>query len=75
MLTMPNQQENLSAAQQLREMGFSCKMAAIAKYPDEIELLRKAGVDAAFNLYAEAGNGFADHVCEELIDAESKGSA
>ena len=29
------------------------------KYPDELEILKKLGVDAAFNIYAEVGTGFA----------------
>jgi hypothetical protein len=30
-------------------------------------LLEEAGVHAAFNLFAEAGAGFADHVCDDLL--------
>ncbi len=67
LLAMPNTQENLFAARQLTELGYSGKIAAIAKYPDEIESLMQVGVHAAFNLYAEAGAGFADHVCAELL--------
>jgi len=48
-------------------LGIS--LAAIARYPDEIDLLNKAGVDAAFNLYGEAGAGFADHVYDRLLAA------
>jgi len=66
MLAMPNQQENLYAVQQLRSSGYTGKLTAIAKYPDEAEALRQAGADSAFNLYAEAGAGFADNACAEL---------
>jgi predicted Kef-type K+ transport protein len=72
LLAMPNAQENLFAARQLNDQGFTGKVAAIAKYPDEIEALREAGVHAAFNLYASAGAGFADHVCAQLVE-ESAG--
>jgi len=67
LLTMPNKHENLFAIQQLKSLGYTGKVAAIAKYTDEIETLKQAGVDAAYNLYAEAGSGFADHVCKELL--------
>jgi len=67
LLAMPNAQENLLAARQLNEIGYRGKVAAIAKYADEIASLRDAGVHAAFNLYAEAGAGFAEHVCGELL--------
>lgn len=66
MLAMPNQQENLFATQQLRERGYRGPLAAIAKYPDEVAALREAGANAAFNLYAQAGIGFADDVCNRL---------
>jgi len=67
LLTMPNLHENLFTVQQLQSLGYTGKVAAIAKYPDEIKALEQAGVDAAYNLYAEAGAGFADHVCERLL--------
>lgn len=67
LLAMPNAQENLFAARQLQAVGYAGKVAAIAKYPDEIAALQDAGVHAAFNLYAEAGAGFAEHVCAALV--------
>lgn len=66
MLAMPNQQENLFAVKQLRSSGYTGKLTAIAKYQDDIEALRQAGADSVFNLYAEAGVGFADHACTDL---------
>jgi len=63
MLAMPVHRENLNTAQQLREMGYRGRLAAIAKYPDEVTALEAVGVDLAFNLYAEAGTGFAETVC------------
>ncbi len=62
LLAMPNIRENLFAIQQLKNLGYRGKVAAVAKYPDDVEALQQAGVDAAFNLYAEAGVGFADSV-------------
>jgi Trk K+ transport system NAD-binding subunit len=66
MLAMPNQLENLFAARQLRNLGYRGRLAAVAKYPDEVAALREAGVDSAFNLYAEAGAGFAEDVAAIL---------
>jgi len=62
MLALPNLQANLDALEQLREISFPGSIAAAAKYPDEEERLRKAGATAVFNIYTEAGTGFADHV-------------
>ena len=67
LLAMPRHDENLFAAQQLCELGYAGKIAAVAKYPDELLALQEAGVHAAYNLYAEAGSGFAEHVYDELL--------
>jgi Trk K+ transport system NAD-binding subunit len=65
MLAMPNLIENLFAINHLKSLNFQGKLAAIAKYPDEIDSLKQAGVDSAFDLYTEAGTGFANHAYQE----------
>jgi predicted Kef-type K+ transport protein len=67
LLAMPKFEENLYAAEQLKTIGYTGKLAAIAKYSDEITALQEAGVDRAYNLYAQAGTGFADDVYEQLM--------
>jgi len=67
LLAMPKHDENLWAARQLHDLGYVGKLAAVAKYPDELLALQEAGVHAAYNLYAEAGSGFAEHVYDELL--------
>ena len=62
MLTLPNLEANVDALEQLHEIGFKGRVAATARYPDEEEPLRNAGATAVFNIYAEAGAGFAGHV-------------
>ena len=62
MLALPNLQANLDALEQLRKISFSGAIAATARYPDEEEQLRERGATAVFNVYTEAGTGFADHV-------------
>ena len=63
LLALPNHQEDLQAARELAETGYRGKIAATVKFDDEIEALQQAGIHAAFNLYAEAGAGFAAHAC------------
>ena len=58
-LVMPDHNAQITAIEQIREQGFKGKIAATAKYPDELEKLEALGVDAAFNIYAEIGTGFA----------------
>ncbi|MDX1697637.1 MAG: cation:proton antiporter family protein, partial [Thiohalobacterales bacterium] len=59
-LAMPVHQANLMAAQQLREIGYTGRIAAITKFADEAAELEQHGVEFAFDIYAEAGIGFAN---------------
>ncbi len=62
LLALPNLEASLSALEQLRAINFSGRIAATARYPDDSEPLHTAGATAVFNIYAEAGAGFAGHV-------------
>lgn len=66
LLAMPHHQGNQIALSQLQHRNFKGQIAAIAEYPDQLESLLECGVDAAFNIYNEAGSGFARHVCQQL---------
>lgn len=56
-LAMPNHQGNMYAAKQLRNFQFDCQVAAIARFPEEVEELSNIGVCAAYNMYEQAGSG------------------
>ena len=62
-LAMPKHSANLHAAETLKRHGYQGVVAAIAKFDDEMKQLLSVGVHTAFDLYSEAGAGFADHVC------------
>lgn len=62
LLTMPTHQANLGAALQLREIGYKGHIAATAKFQDQEESLKEVGVDHTFNIYKEAGLGFANEI-------------
>jgi predicted Kef-type K+ transport protein len=68
MLALPSHQANLTAATELFPLKekFGIVVTATAKYDDQVEELMEQGVDAAFNLYAEAGQGYADFVGANL---------
>lgn len=66
LLDMPKAEENLYAFQLLQASGFKGKVAATAKYDDQVEMLKESGLDAAYSIYGEAGSGFASHVCDQL---------
>jgi len=62
MLALPNLQTNLDALDQLKQVTFTGYIAATARFPDEVVVLKEAGVNAVFNIYTEAGAGFATHL-------------
>ena len=62
MLTLPTHSANLAAVQRLREMGYRGRIAATSKYADEMDALQSLDVDFAFNIYNEAGIGFANEL-------------
>ena len=62
MLALPNLQANLDALEQLKRISFTGRIAATARFPDEEKILSQSGATAVFNIYTEAGAGFANHV-------------
>ncbi|MGC1479485.1 MAG: cation:proton antiporter family protein [Chthoniobacterales bacterium] len=61
-LAMPKHTVNLHAAETLQRLNYEGVVAATGKFDDEVRELRSVGVDTAFNLYTEAGTGFAHHI-------------
>jgi hypothetical protein len=61
MLAMPQCEENAFAAIQLARHGYKGRIAALAKFEEDVQRLKSLGVHSVFNLYAEAGAGFAEH--------------
>ena len=59
LLTMSSTEANIAAVQRLRDRGYTGRIAATSVYPDDARRLRELGVDFAFDVYAEAGAGFA----------------
>ena len=69
MLALSNQKETLAVAKKIQQQGFKGSLAATAKYADEVEQLQSLGV-IAFNFYAEAGAGFAEHVHHHIVEKQ-----
>ena len=70
LLALPNLASNLAVLDQLNTSSSYCRVAATARFPDEVEVLRKAGASSVYNLYAEAGSGFAAHVAAQTPSKE-----
>jgi predicted Kef-type K+ transport protein len=72
MLALPRHVANVSVATRLINDGYPGFIAATAQHADDIAELEALGVQAVFNFYAEAGAGFAEHVCERLEVSQAK---
>jgi hypothetical protein len=59
-LAMRGRAVNAHALTQLRNRSFEGRIAAIVKYADEVETLRRLGGDAVFHVDDEAGTASAD---------------
>jgi phosphoribosylcarboxyaminoimidazole (NCAIR) mutase len=62
MLALPKLNTSVAVLDRLGEVSFAGRVAATARYPDEVEALKKAGAATVFDIYTEAGAGFAAHV-------------
>ena len=68
-LTLPELSANLDVAERLADSPYDGKITALARYPDEVEILKQAGVHLAVDGFAEAGAGFASHIQAHFADA------
>ena len=65
LLTLPKLSTALYVLEQLEAARFSGRVAATARYPDDVDALRQAGAETVFNFYTGAGSGFAAHVASQ----------
>ena len=66
LLTLPESEQNLGIARRINSYPNVNHVFAVAQYPEEVAALKTAGVETSWNLYAEAGNGFAEEVIASL---------
>lgn len=72
MVSLSKHSENKAVCELLLQLGYQGHLAVIATHPDQRRELRELGC-IAFNLYQEAGYGFAEHVCMRIqSNAEEK---
>jgi predicted Kef-type K+ transport protein len=65
-LATPSHATHMSVIKQLKLIHCDIKVAAISRYDDEMKQLHDAGVEVVFNLYEEAGFGFANHTHNQI---------
>ena len=66
LLAMPKYSANLEATKLILEFGYDGLIAASARFDDEVNALKEAGVHVAYNFYSDAGTGLAEHVFETM---------
>lgn len=64
LLALPSIQDSVNITKQLKNAGYQGKIAAIARYEDEVSYLLQNDVDKVFNFFTEAGLGFAEESLE-----------
>ncbi len=74
MLALPNLGANLAVIEQLKVASFDGQVAATARFQDDMEMLEQAGASTVFNVYAEAGSGFAADVAASMPAINPAGS-
>ncbi len=65
MIALPGVSSTLDVVEQVRASGFSGRIAATARFPDQEEALLAVGANTVFNTFTEAGTGFASHVMSD----------
>ncbi|MGD9235081.1 MAG: cation:proton antiporter [Desulfobacterales bacterium] len=68
LLAMPTYAANVEAVKLIAQTGFKGLIAASARFDDEVDALKDAGVHAAYNFFDEAGAGLAEAAYEKLED-------
>ena len=67
LLAMPEHHANMYALEQIRAGDYKGFVAVMTRFPDEIDSFLEAGADVAYDLFAEAGTGFADQVGRRIV--------
>lgn len=65
MLALPKLPASLAVLDQLRAASFGGRVAAPARFRDDVEPLKRAGASVVFNVYERASSGFAAQVAAQ----------
>ena len=68
LLTMSVHGANVAAVSRLRSRGFTGRIAATSTYPDDAQELRDLGAGFAFDVFSEAGTGFASGLAGRMLN-------
>lgn len=68
LLALPEFEQNLRVTEGIGSRHTVGHIFALVLYPEDVAALEAAGVESTWNLYAEAGKGFAEEVVDYLGD-------
>ncbi len=68
MLALTNHEENKLVGKLLRDLGYTGPITAVVRFAEEARELKQRGI-SAFNLFEEAGTGFAEHAAAQIPPA------
>ncbi len=71
-LATSSHRTHMRVIEQLKEIDCAVQLASISRYKDEMEELKQAGVQVVFDLYCEAGSGFAHHTYNAFNKSNEK---
>ncbi len=66
-VSLSNHRENMYVVKLAKQLNYQHKLAVVSRFPDEQKELDELGC-ITFNLYAEAGHGFAEHVVNQIAE-------
>jgi predicted Kef-type K+ transport protein len=72
LLALPEPEQNLGVTRGIRARHKLGHIFAVVQYPEDAATFKAAGVENTWNLYAEAGIGFAEEVIDHLGDTIEK---
>ncbi len=65
-LCLEDHKSNMFSIDKLKSINYSGRIIATGRHEDELQDLKKKGIDSAYNLYEEAGIGLADQICSSI---------
>lgn len=68
-VSLSNHSENINLVKLAKKLKYENVLAVVSRFPDQQEELESMGC-ITFNLYAEAGHGFAEHVIDQIAEAK-----
>lgn len=73
LLTMPDMEAKIAASHQLRNIGFKGVISATVTFPEEVEMVKQAGADLAYNYYSNIGQSVAKQL-QEVLESKPQNS-